>query len=125
MPITIGKYFSYTRSGERKNNVDIISVVKEFEKRWVGELFINSIDRDGTFIGYDTDLINMIAESLTIPVVACGGAGNINHLKDAIINGKASAVAAGSMFVFNGKHKAVLISYPSQQELITNLYSQI
>ena len=77
---------------------------------------LNSVDRDGMMEGFDLDLIRDVSRSVGIPVIASGGAGNVNHLKQAIDSG-ASAVAAGSMFVFQGKHRAVLISYPSQTEL--------
>lgn len=86
-----------------------------------GELFINSVDRDGTMSGYDLDLVRMAAGRVDVPVVACGGAGVLPHFAEAMAAG-ASAVAAGSMFVFHGKHRAVLISYPdevSRQSLVT------
>jgi cyclase len=66
--------------------------------------------------GFDLELIAQLTKSVSIPVIACGGAGNLTHLKEAIQAG-ASAVAAGSMFVFQGKHRAVLISYPNAAEL--------
>jgi len=81
------------------------------EKCGVGEIFLNSIDCDGQMEGFDLPLIKKVVKSVGIPVIACGGAGNTDHLKDAIIVGGASAVAAGSIFVFYGKHKAVLINY--------------
>jgi cyclase len=87
------------------------------EKRGAGELFVNSIERDGTMQGYDLDLIRRVSEAVSIPVVACGGAGNVQHLAQAIQQGGASAAAAGSLFVFQGPLRGVLISYPSQQEL--------
>jgi cyclase len=67
--------------------------------------------------GYDIDLIKSVTGSLRIPVIACGGAGNTQHFREAVIEGGASAVAVGSIFVFQGPHKAVLISYPGQKEL--------
>lgn len=76
-----------------------------------GEIFINNIDADGTMAGFDTKLIKLVSDSVTVPVVACGGAGTIEHLRSALDIGRASAVAAGSMFVFHGKHRAVLINY--------------
>jgi cyclase len=85
----------------------------------IGELFINDVDRDGTMGGYDLKLLNAVTKS-PVPVVVCGGAGNIDHLRDAVHVGGASAVAAGSMFVFHGKHRAVLISYPKASELKKN-----
>jgi cyclase len=86
------------------------------EKHGAGELFVNSIDRDGTMQGYDLELVRRVADSVTVPTVACGGAGNIQHLAEAIQAG-ASAAAAGSMFVFQGPLRGVLISYPAQEEL--------
>jgi cyclase len=82
----------------------------------VGELFINDIERDGTMTGYDIALIRSITQT-TVPVVVCGGAGTLEHLRQAVHDGGAPAVAAGSMFVFHGKHRAVLINYPKAQEL--------
>jgi cyclase len=86
------------------------------EQKGAGELVLNSVDRDGMMEGFDLELIREISHAVSIPVIASGGAGNLAHLKQAIEAG-ASAVAAGSMFVFQGKHRAVLISYPSQTEL--------
>ena len=83
-----------------------------------GEIMINSIDRDGTMTGYDLPLIQQICQSVSIPVIACGGAGTNVHLREALEVGHASAAAAGSLFVFHGSRRAVLISYPSKQELI-------
>lgn len=76
-----------------------------------GEIVINSIDADGTMAGFDLKLIRRIAECVNVPVIACGGAGSSADLKSALTEGGASAVAAGSMFVFHGKHRAVLINY--------------
>jgi cyclase len=67
--------------------------------------------------GYDVDLLLKITEKVSVPVIALGGAGTIDHFEDAISKAKVSAVAAGSMFVFQGKHKAVLINYPSANSL--------
>jgi len=78
---------------------------------------LNSIDRDGTMQGYDLELIRQVSRAVTIPVVASGGAATIQHLAEVVKQGGASAAAAGSMFVFQGPRRAVLISYPSSQEL--------
>jgi len=77
---------------------------------------LTSIDRDGMMQGYDLTLIQKVASAVGIPLIACGGAGSLEHFAAAIKAG-ASAVAAGSMFVFQGRHRAVLISYPSPQEV--------
>jgi cyclase len=85
-------------------------------KAGVGELFINNIDRDGTMMGFDMALVKSVSKS-PVPVIVCGGAGTIDDLREAVFDGGASAVAAGSMFVFHGKHRAVLINYPSASDL--------
>ena len=111
-----GKYEAYTRGGKKGTGLDPVKFAVEMEKQGAGELFLNSIDRDGTMQGYDLELVRRVAEAVTIPVVACGGAGNIQHLAEAIQAG-ASAAAAGSIFVFQGPLRGVLISYPAQAEL--------
>ena len=77
---------------------------------------INDIRNDGVMKGYDLDLINDITESVSVPVIACGGAGTLNDMKLAIDSG-AHAVAAGSLFVFQGPRKGVLVNYPSKSQL--------
>lgn len=86
-------------------------VAAEMEQLGAGEILLNSIDRDGTGKGYDLELVGQVSRAVGVPVVACGGAGSITHMRDAVDAG-AAAVAAGSMFVFHGPHRAVLISYP-------------
>lgn len=84
----------------------------------VDEIVINSIDHDGMMDGYDLKLVKMmISESVKIPVTACGGAVGIGDLKDVIHKGGAHAAAGGSMFVYYGRLKAVLITAPSEKEL--------
>ena len=113
----VGKYEVHTRSGRKGTGLDPVRQAVEVEKMGAGEILINSIDRDGMMEGYDLELIRHVSEAVDIPVVACGGAGNIGHLRDAIKLGGASAAAAGSMFVFQGPLRGVLISYPSPQDL--------
>ena len=83
-----------------------------------GEIIINSIDRDGMMQGYDIELIRDVVDSVKVPVVALGGAGGIRDLKKVLDQGHAHAAAGGSMFVYYGRLKAVLITAPSEQELI-------
>ena len=109
-------YRVYFTSASRKLNEDIRTSLTKIEQMGVGELILNSIDRDGTMKGYDLDLIKMFAQTVNVPVVASGGAGGIQDLVLAISEG-ASAVAAGSMFVFQGVHRAVLLSYIKSEEL--------
>jgi cyclase len=87
------------------------------EELGAGELLLNSVDRDGNMQGYDLELIRSVADAVGIPVVAAGGAANVNDFRRAVIDAGASAAAAGSMFVFQGPHRAVLISFPSRGEL--------
>ena len=117
----LGNYIIKTHSGTKVNQIKLIEFLKKVEDYGVGEIIINSIDRDGTMEGYDYKLIRITSEIVSIPVVACGGAGKIEHLAKAINDAGASAVAAGSLFVFQGVHKAVLISYPNYSELMEKL----
>lgn len=117
----LGRYEVWTQCGQYNTKKDPVTYAKEMESLGAGEILINSIDRDGTMNGYDIKLIEMVSSNVGIPVIACGGAGKVDHFKEAVEKGKASAVAAGSMFVFQGPHRAVLISYPSQNELKTVL----
>jgi cyclase len=82
-----------------------------------GEVLVNDVDRDGTQQGYNLDLIRRFTDRLPVPVIACGGAWTTDHLRQAVKEARASAVAAGSMFVFQGPHRAVLVSYPAYAEL--------
>ena len=82
-----------------------------------GEIFLNSIDRDGTMKGYDINMIKSVTARIEIPLVASGGAGNLQDFRAAIKEGKASAASAGSIFVFQGIHRAVLITFPEHKEL--------
>ena len=93
------------------------------ERRGAGEVFLNSIDRDGVMKGYDISLIRSVSEAVNIPVIACGGAGKIEDLGAAVNEGGASAVSAGSLFVFWGRQKGILINFPSDEELLT-VFSQ-
>jgi cyclase len=116
-----GKYEVFTRSGTVNTKHDPVFFANKMQSLGVGEILLNSIDRDGTMKGYDLDLILNITSKINIPLIACGGAGNLDHMKKALNESKASAVAAGSMFVYHGKHNAVLINYPNQND-IENLY---
>ena len=111
-----GKQRIYTVSGTKKHNNKLIDYLKAIVELGAGEIFINSIDKDGLMDGYDLDLIKEVSSTVNIPVIACGGAGTLSHFKPAISAG-ASALAAGSMFVFQGPYRAVLISYPDYSKL--------
>lgn len=111
-----GRPHIYSHGGKRRQAVDIVDHVKRLEQLGAGEIIVQSIDRDGTMIGYDLALIEEIAKSVPIPVVCIGGAANPGHLREGLRSG-ASAAGAGSMFVYQGAYKAVLISYPDPTEI--------
>jgi cyclase len=111
-----GQYRIYTRSGKSKQKIDLLTAVKKMQDLGAGEIILNNIDRDGTMQGYDVDPINKVSKVIDVPLVALGGAASIEDFVAAIQNG-ASAVSAGSMFVFQGVHKAVLISYITSDTL--------
>lgn len=112
----IGREKVYIHGGSEAISMEAIEWAKELERRGAGELIINSIEKDGEMTGYDFDLIKRVVDAVSIPVVATGGAKNKDDLKTVIDDIGASAAAAGAMFVFQGKHRAVLISYPDGKE---------
>jgi len=111
-----GGYNIYSYSGTIKEKISLLDYVKIIQDKGAGEILINSINNEGTQTGLDLLLIKSITDISNIPVIATGGAGNINHLTEAFKQSKASAVAAGSMFVFHGKKRGVLINFISEQE---------
>ena len=106
-----------TRSGTMNTGKDPVTYAREMEGLGVGEILLTSIDREGTMQGYDLDLIRSVTEAVNIPVVASGGAKSIADFRKAVVDGGASAAAAGSMFVFQGPHRGVLISFPRRHDL--------
>jgi len=103
-------------NGTTSSGMTPIETAKKMESLGAGELIIQSIEKDGTMSGYDIELIFSIAESVSIPVIALGGAGTLSDLNDVRKKGFASAMAAGSIFVYKGKKKGVLINYPDKVE---------
>ena len=112
-----GKYGVYCRGGRTGTPHDPIDWALWMERLGAGEILLNAIDRDGMMEGYDTVLIKRITEAVKIPVIACGGAGKVEDFRKAVVEGGASAVAAGSMVVYQGKNKGVLINFPSRADL--------
>ncbi len=106
----------YTLSGSHQTKIDPVDHAKALQDLGIGELILQSIEKDGTRKGYDLDFIEVISKQLDIPVVAMGGAGNIAHLKEGFTHG-AAAVSGGSFFVLHPAHRAVLITYPSDQQI--------
>jgi cyclase len=112
-----GKHYVHISSGKYKTHVTPIEHAIKMQEAGAGEILLTNIDLDGTMIGYDTDTLASISQSLNIPVIASGGAGNLQHIKDIYYKTKVSAMAAGSMFVFYGPRRAVLINYPTKNEI--------
>ena len=111
-----GGYDIYTHNGTRKSKWNLFDFIAKLEEIGIGEIVINSIDNDGVMQGYDIPLIESIREKCTMPITSLGGAGSLEDIKKMISKFKIIGVAAGSLFVFKGKYRAVLISYPNRQE---------
>jgi len=112
-----GRWEVRTRGGRKRTGREPVAYCAEMQALGAGEILLNSIDREGTMQGYDLDLIRAVCREVDIPVIACGGAGRLEDFSRALRDGGAAAVAAGSLFVFQGRHRAVLISYPTAREL--------
>jgi len=112
-----GKYEVLYQGRKKIKKTDPLEFILMAEEYGAGEILLNSVDRDGTWSGYDTELIKKVTSRISIPLIASGGAGRISDFYDAVSKGGASAVAAGSMFVYQGKDLGVLINYPSRNEL--------
>lgn len=109
-------YDTYVASGTRALGIDPSIYAQRCVALGAGEILVTSIDRDGTMIGYDSELIARVTRAVDVPVIACGGAGDRSDLAAAIAAG-ASAVAAGSIFVFRGRERGVLINFPERRYL--------
>lgn len=112
-----GGHEVYVRSGQSPVGSDPASWARRAERLGAGEVLVTSIDRDGTMDGYDIGLIAMVSEAVTIPVIACGGAGQRADLPIPVRDAGASAVAAGSIFVYQSRERGVLINYPERHQL--------
>ena len=110
-------YKCYIVDGTERVDTNPVELAIKAEKFGAGEIIINSIDRDGLMSGYDIELVKSVADAVKIPVIAIGGAGGIKDLKEVIQKGHAHAAAGGSMFVYYGRLKAVLITAPTEEEL--------
>ncbi len=122
-----GKYEIYTHNGMRATGIDPIIFAKQAEELGAGEIVINSIDQDGMMKGYDHSLINKIREVISIPLTVLGGAGSLEDIGQIIQQHGIIGVAAGSLFVFKGKFRAVLINYPvpfEKKNLLTNYFTK-
>lgn len=121
------RYSLYTHNGTKKIGVDPVEFAKKAEALGCGEIMVNSIDRDGVMKGYDFDIINNFREAVSIPLTVLGGAGSLDDIGQLIKEHGIIGAAAGSIFVFKGKYKAVLINYPNRLEkenLITRYFNR-
>jgi imidazole glycerol-phosphate synthase subunit HisF len=109
---------TWTMAGTKVSGFSPVEFAQLMEVKGAGEIIIQSIEKDGEMNGYDISLVKQIAEAVTIPVIALGGAGNMQHLKDGFEKGFANGLAGGSMFVYQGTKRGVLVSYPEKVEMI-------
>lgn len=111
-----GRYEIFTHNGTVGTGVDPVNFAQKMNNLGAGEIFINSIDRDGAMKGYDFTLTQRVREATTLPITVVGGAGSLQDIEDLIRTFGIIGAAAGSLFIFKGKYRAVLINYPSQSE---------
>jgi len=112
-----GRYDVFVESGTRSLKADPVAYARRAESLGAGEILLNAIDRDGTMSGYDLELIEQVSASVGIPVIACGGAGSRTDIPGPVRQAGASAVAAGSIFVYQGRERGVLVNFPERGAL--------
>ena len=112
-----GKYKVFTHSASKNTKLNPIDWAIKLEELGAGELLITSVDNEGTWQGFDYDLVKQITDKVSIPVVANGGAGSLKHVEKVVKESNASAVALGSMLVYQKKDYGVLVNFPDEQEL--------
>ncbi len=117
-----GRERVYDASRRTLTDIDPVMHAQSMLAAGVGEIFVNDVNRDGMFEGYNNEFISKLSGIISVPLIACGGARNLNDIQQAFSSG-ASAAAAGSMFVFYGPHRAVLITYPEYSQ-IKKLFSE-
>ncbi len=113
----LGRKTCYTNNGKHNTGIKPKDLARTAESLGVGEIILNSIDKDGMMNGYDLELVSEVAASLSVPLIACGGAGSLLDIRD-VISAGAHAASAGSIFVYYGKKKGILINYPTEEELV-------
>ena len=111
-----GKYIIYSHNGKKKQVSDVVEWAKNLEQLGVGEILLSAMEKEGTWTGFDYELIKKITSQVNIPVIANCGAGKITHIENAIIAG-ASAVCLGSMVVYQQKDMGVLVNMPDREKI--------
>lgn len=111
------RYEVFIHGGRKDSGLDPVKFAVKMEQMGAGEILLTAIDRDGTQEGYDIELIKSVTSAVGVPVIACGGAGKIDDFRAAVKEGGASACAAGSMVVYFGRNRAVLINFPEHEKL--------
>jgi cyclase len=112
-----GRKKVFINNGKKNTKLDPLVFIKKVEELGAGEIVVNSIDNDGVMQGYDIELLKQIKMNSNIPIIALGGAGKLEHIKDIFKISKVDAVACGSIFVYHGALKGVLINYPHYQKI--------
>jgi len=112
-----GKKIVYTCSGRHRTQLEPVAWAKELESRGAGEILLTSIDREGTWEGFDLELVKSVTDAVSIPVIAHGGAGSVQDIGEVVKQAGASAVALGSMVVFQKQGMGVLVNFPDQKKL--------
>lgn len=111
-----GDYEAYTHNGSKAAGRGVADLAAEFERLGAGEVVVNSIDRDGAMKGYDLELVQQVRQAITLPLTILGGAGSLQNIAELVRRFGIIGAAAGSLFVFKGVYRAVLINYPSRAE---------
>jgi cyclase len=117
-----GRYVVYIQDGSEKIGADVVEYAKRLQDAGAGEILLTSMDKDGTWTGFDVELTKKVSEAVSIPVIANGGAGNIGHIEEVVKEGRASAVSLGSMVVYQQKGMGVLVNFPDKHELEKTLH---
>jgi len=113
----LGKYQVYVNGGKKPISGSIVKYAQQLEEAGIGEIIVQSIDRDGSMQGYDIALIKQISTAVSIPVTALGGASGLPDMKDLLSQVAVNGLAAGSMFVFHGPRNGILINYPEKEKI--------
>jgi len=112
-----GKRCVWIKGGTKATKMSPLEYARRMEELGAGELIIQSIDRDGTMAGYDVALIKEVSERVSIPITALGGAGSLEHMQQLLKSTVVNGLAAGSLFIYHGQRRAVLVNYPDRQEI--------